>query len=173
MGRSASGWGSLRVGGGWSSMSPNGPPHPSSSLPPYPHTLPHLPSPLPTLHTPSHLPFSPPPTLLISRRFTGYPPPTLHRPSTPYASQARHFVEDEREVHSLVSTLASLSSQLPPPEPSIPASVAGGDDGAASVFLGGEEGQLVSILGGNVYFREEQMVWMCGGWLVGRWWTGG
>eukprot|EP00966_Prymnesium_polylepis_P251848 5822409-Prymnesium_polylepis.1 len=48
-------------------------------------------------------------------------------------SQARYFVQDESEVHALVSTLATLSQQLPPPEASS-ASIAG-DDGNASVVL--------------------------------------
>ena len=52
-------------------------------------------------------------------------------------SQARFFVDDEKEVHALLAQLANLSQQLPPPEPSS-ASVAG-DDGAASVIFAAEE----------------------------------
>ena len=50
------------------------------------------------------------------------------------ASQAKHFVEDEKEVHSLIATLSSLSQSdaRPPPEQSVVGSVIG-DDGAPSL----------------------------------------
>jgi len=47
-------------------------------------------------------------------------------------SQARYFVQDESDVHSLIASLANVSQQLPP-EPSNGASLAG-DDGCSSPF---------------------------------------
>jgi len=58
------------------------------------------------------------------------------------ASQAKHYLEDEKEVHALLATLSSLSQSdaRPPPEHSVVGSVYG-DDGSPS--LRGDNGDVV------------------------------
>ena len=74
------------------------------------------------------------------------------------ASQARHFVEHEQAVHSLLASLSAISTQLPPPEASVMGSVYGGDEGNASAMHGGvANAELVASALDHLEEIESQM----------------
>ena len=78
-------------------------------------------------------------------------PYAVHLPETIWtvrvgeaASQAKHFVEDEREVHALLATLSNVSQTMPPPEGLPGGSSVYGDDGAPSLRGDGPEAEPVA-----------------------------